>query len=675
MQNSYMVYIILLKLVLAKTIINIYQGETMFKNLKIAAKLLLFGISVLAIPLITVGIFSISISGKALTKSTNEQMYARAYELSLFVDNVIKDEIKMANALSVLDVTANALDNKINDDDDIRTDKKAALNNAFSKITQTDGLGEDYQVIFATDKTGTIIAASESKYYGLSVIDRGYIKEALKNNSNIGSIGINKVTGKPFLPIAVPVYSSENSVIGVLATLIEVSFLNDVTKDAKIGETGYAYIIDSNGLVIAHPDQKNILKTNILETKGMEKAASNMVAGKRGVDKYTFEGISKSIGYAPVKSAGWSIGLNMPDSEFLKPVHLVRNIIAIVGVVFLFIGILISLLFSRSISSKLNEGVIFASNIASGDLTASIDINQKDEIGQLGKSLKDMASNLNKILLDISGASSQVASGAQQISLSSQDISSGATEQASSTEEVSSAMEQLAANIQQNTENSQEADEIAKKIAKEASEGGDAVNETVIAMRSIAEKISVIEGIARNTNMLALNAAIEAARAGEAGKGFAVVASEVRKLAENSGNAAAEITDISFKSVEAAEKAGRLINDLVPQIQKTADIVQEINNSSLEQTRGAEQINQALQQLDTVIQQNATSSEEMASMAEELNGQSEMMQTNIRYFKLTKTQQRSLKTESVKNPKKIIESQNTNENNHDLSDNEGFREF
>lgn len=146
--------------------------------------------------------------------------------------------------------------------------------------------------------------------------------------------------------------------------------------------------------------------------------------------------------------------------------------------------------------------------IASGDLTANIDINQKDEIGQLAKSLKDMASNLNKILLDISGASNQVSSGAQQISSTSQEISSGATEQASSTEEVSSAMEELAANIEQNTENSQTADEIAKKITKEASEGGEAVDETVIAMRSIAEKISVIEDIARNTNMLALNAAI-----------------------------------------------------------------------------------------------------------------------------------------------------------------------
>ncbi len=189
----------------------------MFKNMKIAAKLLLFGISVLAIPLITVGIFSISISGKALTKSTNEQMYSRAYELSLFVDNVINNEIKMAKTLSVLDVTADAYIS-IHNEADKKIEKISELNNELSKITQTEGLGENYQAIFVTDKNGNVIAASESKYYGISVIDRKYIKEALNTNSNIGSIGINKVTGKPFLPIAVPVYSIDNTVIGVLTS-------------------------------------------------------------------------------------------------------------------------------------------------------------------------------------------------------------------------------------------------------------------------------------------------------------------------------------------------------------------------------------------------------------------------------------------------------------------------
>ncbi len=610
----------------------------MFKNLKIATKLLLFGISVMTIPLLTVGISSISIAGNALTRSTDEQLLTRANELALLIDNVLADEIKTAKSWSILDVTVNALDSStIMETDDVNN-RISALNNTFTNIQNTEGLGENYQVIIATDTSGIIIAASQENYLGVSVSDRGYIKDALQGKVNLGAVGLNKVTGDPFIPIGIPVYSSDGRITGALATIIDILFINKISNDITIGETGYPYIIDSTGLILAHPNHDHIMKTNLSKTVGMEQVIANMVSGKRAVDKYVFEGIPKSCGYAPVELTGWSVGLTLPDEEFLAPIFLVRNIVASVGLTFLILGIAISLLFARSISSRLKKSVNFASKIASGDLTADIDINQKDEVGQLAASLQDMSQNLNNILKDINSASNQVASGAQQISSTSQEISSGATEQASSTEEVSSAMEQLAANIHQNTESSQSADEIAKKITTEATQGGEAVNQTVSAMKSIAERISVIEDIARNTNMLALNAAIEAARAGDAGKGFAVVASEVRKLAENSGNAAAEITEIAGSSVQAAEKAGNLINELVPQIQKTAELVQEINISSLEQTKGAEQINQALQQLDTVIQQNASSSEEMASMAEELSSQSELMQSNVEYFKLKESE-------------------------------------
>ncbi|WP_235264124.1 methyl-accepting chemotaxis protein, partial [Geoalkalibacter ferrihydriticus] len=206
--------------------------------------------------------------------------------------------------------------------------------------------------------------------------------------------------------------------------------------------------------------------------------------------------------------------------------------------------------------------------------------------------------------------------------------------QAAAAEEASSSMEQMAANIRQNADNAMQTEKIAAKSAQDARQGGEAVGKTVTAMKQIADKISIVEEIARQTNLLALNAAIEAARAGEHGKGFAVVAAEVRKLAERSQTAAAEISDLSGSSVEIAEQAGKMLTQMVPDIQKTAELVQEIAAASKEQDAGAEQVNKAIQQLDQVIQQNASASEEMASTSEELSSQAEQLQQAIAYFKV-----------------------------------------
>ncbi len=237
--------------------------------------------------------------------------------------------------------------------------------------------------------------------------------------------------------------------------------------------------------------------------------------------------------------------------------------------------------------------------------------------------------SITSVLAEVKTAADNVAAASQEMSSSSEEMSQGATEQAASAEEASSSMEQMASNIRQNSDNAQQTEKIAGKAATDARDGGEAVSQAVGAMKEIASKISIIEEIARQTNLLALNAAIEAARAGEHGKGFAVVAAEVRKLAERSQSAAAEISDLSSSSVEVAERAGEMLSRMVPDIQKTSDLVQEINASSNEQNTGAEQINKAIQQLDQVIQQNAGVSEEMASTAEELSAQAEQLQSAV----------------------------------------------
>ncbi|MEO5331090.1 MAG: methyl-accepting chemotaxis protein [Magnetococcus sp. YQC-5] len=298
------------------------------------------------------------------------------------------------------------------------------------------------------------------------------------------------------------------------------------------------------------------------------------------------------------------------------------------------LGLLIALFLTRAIVSALLQGVAFAQRIAGGDLTATIQLDQKDEVGQLANTLKEMAEKLREVIGEVSIAAEQVSIGSNEISDAAQNLSQGATEQAASIEETSSSMEEMSSNISQNTDNANTTQNISQKAAKDAAEGGVAVGKAVQAMKEIASKIGIIEEIARQTNLLALNAAIEAARAGEHGKGFAVVAAEVRKLAERSQTAAGEISHLSASSVEVAEKAGGIINTLVPDIQKTAELIQEINASSQEQNQGAGQINQAIQQLDQVIQKNAGASEEMAATAEELSAQAETMAHSISFFNL-----------------------------------------
>jgi methyl-accepting chemotaxis protein len=279
----------------------------------------------------------------------------------------------------------------------------------------------------------------------------------------------------------------------------------------------------------------------------------------------------------------------------------------------------------------MNDITAAAEQIADGDLT--VVLRERSDKDKLMQALASMVAGLTRTVSDIRAIAGEVSSASQSISTASVQVSNGATAQAASAEEASSSMEEMVSNIKQNAENAQQTNKIANKSAKDAQESGKSVLEAVAAMKEIASKISIIEEIARQTNLLALNAAIEAARAGEHGKGFAVVAAEVRKLAERSQKAAGEINQLSGTTVKVSEKAGEMLDKLVPDIQRTAELVQEITAASREQDTGAEQINKALQQLEKVIQQNASASEEMASTTEELTGQSDQLVSALGFFR------------------------------------------
>jgi methyl-accepting chemotaxis protein len=287
-----------------------------------------------------------------------------------------------------------------------------------------------------------------------------------------------------------------------------------------------------------------------------------------------------------------------------------------------------------SISRGLGRAGALTQAVAGGDLTQTVSNASRDEIGDLVGHVNAMVERLRVVVTEASGAADNVSSGSQELSATSEELSQGASEQASAAEEASASMEQMSANIKQNADNATQTEKIARQSAVDAQQSGEAVGRAVQAMQTIAEKITIVQEIARQTDLLALNAAVEAARAGEHGKGFAVVASEVRKLAERSQTAAMEIGTVSSQTVRAAQEAGEMLNRLVPDIKKTSELVAEISASCREQDVGADQINQAIQQLDKVTQQNASASEQMSATSEELAAQAEQLQSSIAYFRI-----------------------------------------
>ncbi|WP_433909683.1 methyl-accepting chemotaxis protein [Sphingomonas yabuuchiae] len=363
-----------------------------------------------------------------------------------------------------------------------------------------------------------------------------------------------------------------------------------------------------------------------MQNKNAEAAVISMTEGRAAAVRLT-ETLNKLAEITQgqmVKAKAEAATVYAAARTTLMTTAVVALLIAVAGALW------IALIVSKGLR-KVDEAV---SAVADGDLSNEVHVASNDEIKDLVDTVNRMTIRLRETIGQTAQAAQNVAAGSQQLSSSSEQVSQGATEQAAAAEEASASMEQMAANIKQNADNAAQTEKIARQSSQAAEQSGVAVEKAVIAMRTIAEKIGIVQEIARQTDLLALNAAVEAARAGEHGRGFAVVAAEVRKLAERSQTAAAEISGMSSDTVGAATQAGEMLTRLVPDIRRTAELVAEISAACREQDIGAVQINEAIQQLDKVTQQNASASEQISSTSEELASQAEELQESIAYFRV-----------------------------------------
>jgi len=441
---------------------------------------------------------------------------------------------------------------------------------------------------------------------------------------------------------SVPI-KKDDKFIGVVALDISLDSLQEFIQQSS----NVAAIYGADGIIAAHTDKARVGKP-LKETES-DLVADNMDEFSQSVTKgerYNKESYSQLKGQKVYVSSepfvvgktgtAWTFAIALPLSDALAGARSVRNTIIIIGFLSLGITLLVLFYITRNITKPILMSVEYANQLASGDLTTELNIERDDEIGKLTISLNDLGKRIKGIVENINVGASLVATSSHQFDSTAQQLSEGANRQAASLEEITSSMEQMVSNIQQNTDNAKETDKISAQSAHHIVEINVVSEKSLASVRNISAKIRIINDIAFQTNLLALNAAVEAARAGEQGKGFSVVAAEVRKLAERSKDAAVDIENLARESQSLTDEASQLMKGIIPEVQKTSKLVQEIADASQEQYNGALQVNNSLQSMNEITQYNAISSEELAASVKDLMDQAASLIEMVSYFKIKK---------------------------------------
>jgi methyl-accepting chemotaxis protein len=556
------------------------------KKRTLAFKLISGGIAVVLIPLVIVGLFAAIKASDALDAAARDRAMKGAHNLAGMVQEVLKVELKVATELSISSDVINAT----SEGNYEATSGKLA--NAMEKI------GKDYEAILVTDATGAVVSdSSKGDWKGVSLADREYFQKARNGKANVGSVVKSKKTGNPVATVCAPIMK-DGTFVGSVVVVIKIEYLSDIVTE-KVGQTGYGFMTDTKGVIIAHPKKEFILQLDLSKEEGMREIMSKMLAKQTGAESYVFKGVSKIAGFAPVEITGWAVCITQNADEFLSAAHSIRNFIAIAAVTFLVLTIIVVTFFARSISLPIKKAVY-----------------------------------------EMSEGAAQVASASNQVAAASQSLAEGASEQAAAVEETSASMEEMSSMTKQNAQNAQQASlmmttdarESYRLITEKMTLMQDVVNANVKASEETSKIIKTIDEIAFQTNLLALNAAVEAARAGETGAGFAVVAEEVRNLAMRSAEAAKSTASLIADSTKKIQQASVLFDQVNSELsnnrhiaKKVTEFINEIAAASQEQSQGIDQINKAVAEMDKVVQQNAANAEESASASEEMNAQAEQM--------------------------------------------------
>jgi methyl-accepting chemotaxis protein len=580
-------------------------------KLSLKNKFLLPTVTATLICLAVMSVFSHLKSSKALENSISDQVEYVSASISKQLGSWVQDRKKDVANLSGEEVFKTAADPSLSNDDLRKT--------ASSRLETFNKNIDFFEFVALADAKGNIIASSDPAHIGtMNVLDRDYFQESFSGKTAVSRVIKSKGSGNPIFCISSPV-KQNNAVVGVLLGAIDLNYFTKAFVDSeKVGETGYVYIIDTAGLVIAYPDKSKIL---VLDLNQYD-FGRRMMEQKNGLIHYTFNDIGKIVAFAEEKNMGWIIASTANEDEIFDPIRQIRNINAVLagGCVLIIAAILF--LVTQSIVGP-----------------------------------------INRIIQGMEEGANQVAAASGQVSASSQSLAQGASEQAASIEETSASMEEMSSMTKKNAENSAHANSLMKDARQVVTAANESMVELTLSMKNISKAseetfkiIKTIDEIAFQTNLLALNAAVEAARAGEAGAGFAVVADEVRNLAVRAANAAKNTSDLIEGTVKKIHEGSELVSrtssafgQVSQNTEKVGVLVAEISSASGEQSNGIEQVNIAISEMDKVVQQNAANAEESASASEEMNAQAEHLSDFVGELVLLVTGKRDQKPRPGRN--------------------------